>query len=53
MESIQSIVDEFEKLEDIEIEKNPFASVPEASIKKALNVIEEFVGENFIPDDLT
>ena len=53
MESIQSIMDELEKIENIDIKKNPFAAVPTPALKKALNVLEEFAQENFIPDDLT
>jgi hypothetical protein len=53
LESIQSILDELEKIEDIDFKKNPFAAIPTPALKKALNLIEEFAEENFTSDDLT
>jgi len=50
---IQSIMDELEQIKNIDIEKNPLASVPKPALKKALNLLEEFARENFKPDDLT
>lgn len=45
MDSIKKILNDLERIEDIEIEKNPFAAVPKKQIEKALNLLEEFSQE--------
>jgi len=46
-------MDELKNIKDIDIEKNPLASIPKPALKKALNLLEEFARENFTPDDLS
>lgn len=42
MDGLKKVLDELVKKDDIEIEKNPFGPFPESSLKKALDVLDEF-----------
>lgn len=53
LESYKGIVSDLEKIEDIEIEKTPFAGIPEDTLRKALAVLNEFSQELTKKNDLT
>jgi hypothetical protein len=45
VENIKKILNDLERIENIEIVKNPLSAVPKEKIEKALKLLEEFSQE--------